>query len=159
MYTFCTRPYACRLCNSLRHEYITLAPREYPTRVTGRKPKFLAIRESARINPADVARSRDTLHGLSSRYDNLVNTTGSWIDAMSATRIVLPRTCCSDWVRTSVARILIVWPIDFSISGSHKTENRSPMTGSTVENGSLTSSSFPLIHLHYGGQLKIYPTP
>lgn len=48
---------------------------------------------------------------------------------------------------TSVARILIVCPMEVNISGSQCTENRSPMMGSTVEYGNRTSSTFPFIHL------------
>lgn len=47
----------------------------------------------------------------------------------------------------SVARIWMVLPMDCSISGSQWIENRSPIIGSTVENGKRTSSTFPFIHL------------
>lgn len=82
------------LASSLRHEKITLEPKEKPTKVMGRTPKFLSINESARIKPAEFARSRDTVQGLSIRYASFVNTIGSCSEAIRATSMVLPRTCC-----------------------------------------------------------------
>lgn len=52
------------------------------------------------MRPAALARSRETDQGLSRRYDSFVRTTGSWREAMSATRMVEPRSCWRDWVRT-----------------------------------------------------------
>ena len=42
---------------------------------------------------AALARSKETLHGLSMRYDNLVRTIGNCNEAIKATRMVLPSTC------------------------------------------------------------------
>lgn len=78
---------------------MTREPSEKPTRVIGLAPRFRSINESARISPADCALSSDTVHGLSMRYESFVRTIGSCNDAISATKIVLPRTCCNPCVR------------------------------------------------------------
>ena len=92
-YTFCTRPCAPLFASSRKHEKITREPSEKPTSVIGRTPRLRSIRESARMRPAASARSRETLQGLSSRYESLVRTIGRVREAMRAVRMVLARTC------------------------------------------------------------------
>lgn len=60
---------------------------------------------------------------------------------------VAARTCCPTCVKTSVVRILSAFPVSPIISGSQRTENTSPMTGSMVLKGSRTSSRGPFMNL------------
>ena len=74
---------------------MTRAPKEKPTSVRGLAPRFRSINESARMRPAAFARPMETVHGLSIRYESFDKMMGSWSEAIRATRMVLPRTCCS----------------------------------------------------------------